>query len=277
MSRSCFVLALVTLIASARLARATCIEERIDGLPYTCCTADDGETTCTLRPPPPPRPPDLTCSISNDKGDDVECCEPVDHSSKPVCGRPGWRHMRCEGPSDPRCFAWAGPGAWDHARQGHWNLELVPGLFAGAGPAAQAHAPFAGIDVKVRMLHRWEPSGSTIDRMLSIIPFMFVGNDFGLEVRAGTFATRVDGGRRSGAYAAIHPAALISAHRWRFVAALNFIPEVGVLKVEGRPAALHYAMRLPLGVILTRRLGLEAELGIGPEFGYSGGISMIVR
>jgi len=76
---------------------------------------------------------------------------------------------------------------------------------------------------------------------------------------------------------ALRPAALVSAGRLRVVAALDFLPEIGVYKVEGQPAELHWAMRLPVGAIVTRRVGIELELGAGPTLGYTGSVGVMLR
>jgi len=281
-----FVLASLLSMAGTRAANATCIEEVNDGVTYACCTGEGtNETTCTVRSqtPPPMPPPRLTCHMVEHDGDPQECCAPIAHSSDYTCGRPGWSSMQCAGPTDDKCFG-AGPGAWDRARRDHFTWELVVGVLAGAArreitasDPMGSHAAVGGLDVKLRLLYRWQASGSTTDRLLGIVPYLFIGNDFGIELRAGTMASRRDGDVRNTSYVAIRPLGLISERRLRATALLNFVPEVGVSKREGESAAFHWGMRMPFGLIVTRRVGVELELGIGADLGYSAAVSAIIR
>lgn len=269
-------------------AHAMCFERETNGERELCCPGQDQKTfSCTKVPRSKPPKPELSCTVYELNGTLQECCSPVGRPAERKCGRPGWSKLDCAGPDDPKCFDTSGPGEWDHGRRNRLNVEVIPTVVGGArrmtdstgNAEIRVREGLVGFEVKARLLYRWQPSGSATAKILAIIPFIFIGNDFGLEVRAGTFGIDTAGGWRAGGFVAARPALLVSFDRFRAFALLNIIPEVGVRKVEGSPVGLHLAVRVPLSVMLSRHVGLEAELGAGlfQEIGLSGGLGVIVR
>ncbi len=259
---------------------ATCIQEERGGLPYLCCTDEEtGETTCKLHKPDP-RSPALTCYSQSINGDEQECCAPLDGSAPESCGRLDWRALGCLTPGDPRCAPVPGPGAWDHARRGTLGLELSASSFAGVhvreanADRDRTYPMMVGLEASLRVLYRWEPDLDDIPGLFAALAQVFTGNDLGLELRGGAFVAK---GGTTGTYAVLRPATLLSHGRYRFFGLLQAAPELGLIKVGDAPAELHWGLHMPIGVALTRDLGLEATFNASPTLGYSLGLGLFVR